>query len=171
MTLEHKRIPYRIEKINMRCYGDKPSSFTRMQPSGAIPVAIIDGETYRQSNDIIFALEEKFQNEKMVFGDQNRIRNLLGLERKLFSAWMYWLTSYDRNGGLKEGFISTLMEVERELQIANGRGFFLGDEFSVVDAMFAPFLERMAASMLYFKGFQIRVAPGEQTNFPFVNQW
>jgi glutathione S-transferase len=25
--LEEKRIPYTIEKINMRCYGDKPASF------------------------------------------------------------------------------------------------------------------------------------------------
>lgn len=27
MQLEEKRIPYTIEKINMRCYGDKPASF------------------------------------------------------------------------------------------------------------------------------------------------
>lgn len=27
LQLEEKRIPYTIEKINMRCYGDKPSSF------------------------------------------------------------------------------------------------------------------------------------------------
>ena len=171
MTLEQKRIPYRIEKINMRCYGDKPPSFTRMQPSGAIPVAIIDGVTYRQSNDIIFALEEKFPEEAMMSGDQDRIRELLGLERKLFGAWMYWLTSYDRNGALKEGFVSTLMEVEKELQSVNGKGFFLGDKVSVVDCMFAPFLERMAASMIYFKGFKIRVVEGERTDFPAINRW
>lgn len=27
LQLEEKRIPYVIEKINMRCYGDKPASF------------------------------------------------------------------------------------------------------------------------------------------------
>lgn len=27
MQLEEKRIPYVMEKINMRCYGDKPASF------------------------------------------------------------------------------------------------------------------------------------------------
>jgi hypothetical protein len=27
MQLEEKQIPYTIEKINMRCYGDKPGSF------------------------------------------------------------------------------------------------------------------------------------------------
>ncbi|KAL7483602.1 hypothetical protein ACHAW6_009247 [Cyclotella cf. meneghiniana] len=172
ITLEQKRIPYRITKINMRCYGDKPSSFTKLQPSGAIPVAIIDGVTYRQSNDIIFALEEKFpEAEAMVFGDEGKIRELLGLERKLFSSWMYWLTSYDANGTMRKDFISTLMEVERALQSVQGRGFFMGDKVSVVDCMFAPFLERMAASMLYFKGLKIRVADGEKTDFPAVNRW
>jgi glutathione S-transferase len=52
LTLEEKRIPYRVEKINMRCYGEKPQSFMRLQPNGAIPVAIIDGTVYNQSNDI-----------------------------------------------------------------------------------------------------------------------
>ena len=27
--LEEKRIPYTVEKINMRCYGDKPPEYTR----------------------------------------------------------------------------------------------------------------------------------------------
>ena len=52
-----KRIPYKIEKINMRCYSETPREFSRLQPSGAIPVAIIDGKVYNQSNDIIYALE------------------------------------------------------------------------------------------------------------------
>ena len=42
IALEEKQIPYRIEKINMRCYGDKPPSFQQLQPSGQILVAIID---------------------------------------------------------------------------------------------------------------------------------
>jgi len=41
-----------------------------------------------------------------------------------------------------------------------------------VDFQFAPFLERMAASLLYFKGFIIRL-PNDtsQTQFPAVNKW
>lgn len=34
--------------------------------------------------------------------------------------------------------------------------FFLGDRISMVDLVFAPFLERMVASLLYYKGFQMR---------------
>lgn len=174
MTLEFKRIPYRIEKVNMRCYGDKPASFLRMQPSGSIPVAVIDGVTYNQSNDIMYALEEAFPGYPIVPDDpkeRSKAQELLRLERTLFSAWMSWLTSGDSpNGRLRDNFISVLNQVESELSATKG-GFFLGQKASVVDFMFAPFLERMCASMLYFKGFQIRVAPGESTKFPGVNQW
>jgi hypothetical protein len=30
LQLEEKRIPYAIEKVPMRCYGQKPQSFTQM---------------------------------------------------------------------------------------------------------------------------------------------
>lgn len=33
LQLEEKRIPYTIEKINMRCYGDKPASFMAKVPA------------------------------------------------------------------------------------------------------------------------------------------
>ena len=173
MTLEQKRIPYRVEKINMRCYGEKPASFTRMQPSGNIPVCIIDGVTYNQSNDIMYALEEQFpENESMVPNDPNlrmKAQELLRLERTLFSAWMYWLTSGGKN--LRTNFIAVLNDVEGELAAAKGGDFFLGEKVSIVDMMFMPFLERMCASLLYYKGFCIRVPPGERTDFPAVNRW
>ena len=39
LCIEERRIPYRVEKVNMSCYGDKPMSFRMLQPSGQIPVA------------------------------------------------------------------------------------------------------------------------------------
>ena len=173
MTLEEKRIPYRVEKINMRCYGDKPAAFTRMQPSGQIPAAVIDGKVFGQSNDILADLEsEAFAEYKSLRPDADqepRAQELLRLERRLFSAWMYWLTS---SGGRqnKATFTETLEEVERAL--AKGGGpFFMGESVTLVDFQYAPFLERMAASLLYYKGFQIRVAPGASTDYPAVNRW
>lgn len=171
MCLEEKRIPYRVEKINMRCYGEKPASFSRMQPSGAIPVAVIDGKVYNQSNDIIFALEQLFPHAKSLApnSDEGRARaqTLLRLERNLFSQWMAWLTG----GYGKENFIEVLRNVDYELQSSTGGDFFMGKDVTLVDFMFAPFLERIAASMLNFKGYQIRVASGEPTEFPAVNKW
>lgn len=153
----------------MNCYGDKPAEFRRLQPSGQIPVAIIDGRVYRQSNDILLALEELFPEHKSLQppkGQEARANGLLGLERQLFSAWMYWLTGSQR---YEENFISTLNVVERELSQVGP--FFCGQDVSMVDFMFASFLERIAASLLYFKGFQMRVAPGKPTDFPAINRW
>lgn len=33
LQLEEKRIPYVVQKVNMRCYGDKPKSFFSLNPS------------------------------------------------------------------------------------------------------------------------------------------
>ena len=82
---------------------------------------------------------------------------------------MYWLTSGGKN--LRTKFVSVLNDVEGELAAAKGGDFFLGEKVSIVDMMFMPFLERMCASLLYYKGFCIRVPPGERTDFPAVNRW
>ena len=130
MSLEEKRIPYRIEKVNMRCYGDKPQSFLKVQPSGNIPVAIIDGQVYGQSNDILYALEEKFNKEgyKSLLPNDSALRarasELLRLERQIFGAWMYWLTGNNPQR-FREDFERTLSIVEDELQNSPG-DFFLG---------------------------------------------
>ena len=34
--------------------------------------------------------------------------------------------------------------------------FFLGQDFSVVDCVFLPYVERMNASLFYYKGFTLR---------------
>ena len=55
----------------------------------------------------------------------------------------------------KRGFIATMDAVDREMQAAGGP-FFLGKELSLVDVVFSPFLERIAASIYYYKGFVVR---------------
>jgi glutathione S-transferase len=174
LALEAKQVPYRVEKINMRCYGEKPASFMRMQPGGQIPVAQINGRVYGQSNDILQALEDQFPNSKRSLMPpanlQAQAQQLFGLERQLFSAWMYWLTGRSGADRARKEFIDVLTYVDEVLQKADGP-FFLGKDISMVDIQFAPFLERMAASLLFFKGFMIRVPPGVNTDFPGINAW
>jgi len=145
--------------------------FRMIQPSGNIPVAEIDGVLYTQSNDIMGALESLVPGSAL---DNGRARELLGLERQLFSAWMYWLTGSSR---ARSSFEAVLQTVEEELgkQNANpnSKGFFMGDEVTYVDFMYAPFLERIAASLLYYKAFQIRY-PNEIADtcpYPNINKW
>lgn len=171
MTLEAKQIPYKVEKVNMRCYGEKPASFMKIQPGGQIPVAIINGRVYGQSNDILRVLEELPQSKRSLSPPANlrsQAEQLYRLERQLFSGWMGWLTS----GWGKDQFIETLKHVDSVLQDADGP-FFLGKDFSLVDVQFAPFLERTVASLLYYKGFVIRVPSSERANaeYPGINAW
>jgi glutathione S-transferase len=175
MFLEEKQIPYRVEKINMRCYGDKPLSFQMLQPSGQIPVATIKtrGEsiTLRQSNDIMAALEEHFPQRSLrpPAALETQAKFLLKLERTLFSAWMYWLTagrSGNEDTAAKSQFESVLLQVETALRESEGP-YFCGKSISLVDIQFTPFLERMVASLLYYKGYEIRGS----TKFPHLNIW
>jgi glutathione S-transferase len=91
-----------------------------------------------------------------------RAQELLRLERKIFSYWMYWLASGDDSSGrLKSQFVEVLNQVEKALTA--GGPFFMGKDVSMVDFMFAPFLEPISTSMIYFKGFPVRVADGTPT--------
>lgn len=59
------------------------------------------------------------------------------------------------------------MEVVEEELGAQGGPYFLGAEYSLVDVIFAPFLERIAASLAYYKGFIVRGAG----RFPNLERW
>ena len=60
---------------------------------------------------------------------------------------------------------AALTEVDAALRLSGGP-YFLGPSLSLVDILFVPFLERMAASLPYFKGFQSR-SPA----FPNLLRW
>ena len=170
LTLEEKRVPYKIEKVNMNCYGEKPNWFWAMQPSGGIPVAKLDGNVIRESNDIIMAVERTFPDRPMLpqEGEANydRVQPLLRLERELFSSWFRWLTSPSQDGAQRLNFEALLKRVDGELK-AGGGPYFLGAELSLVDCFFAPFLERMAASLPYYKGLTLRA----NAAWPRVEAW
>lgn len=85
---------------------------------------------------------------------------LLQLERDIFGLWCRWLyrplegASEER---AREAFAKAMEMVDGALAKVGGGGpFFLGDAISMVDIMTVPFLERQAASLLYWKGFKIR---------------
>ena len=178
LLLEEKGVSYDLTKINMRCYGDKPASFLRLNPSGTLPAAVIDGKSLTDSSDIVRVLEAVFPEKPMLPPEGTRARaladQLLWLERGVFSAWMRHVTSAWADEENRKGVELALMAVEDALASTAGP-YFLGspaegagedtaspndDGFSYVDIAFAPFLERLAASELYFKGLAIRQPPG-----------
>ncbi|WP_414563524.1 MULTISPECIES: glutathione S-transferase family protein [unclassified Anabaena] len=157
LWLEEKQIPYRIEKVTMFCYGEKESWYKRKVPSGMLPAIELDGRIIKESDDILIALEKVFAPLSQGMEDR-RVLPLRQLERLLFRAWCIWLCSRadssqqeQRN---REQFISVVTRVEEAL----GRTpspYFL-DSFGIVDVIFTPYLERMNASLYYYKGYSLR---------------
>lgn len=85
LQLEEKQIPYRVEKVPLRCYGEKPRSFFQVSPRGGLPAATIKGKTLTESNDIMFLLEKEFPSHTPMYphpSDPNhsRAEHLLRLE-------------------------------------------------------------------------------------------
>ncbi|CAE7933018.1 DHAR3 [Symbiodinium necroappetens] len=168
LLLEEKQIPYNVKRVNMACYGNKPPEFLALQPNGQIPVAVIDGEVLRSSDAIIERIlrmngASSEVDQSLDPFDDAQSTNLLRLERQLFSAWLGWLC----RGGGRPDFERTLRKVEDTLSSRSSGPYFLGDRFSLVDIMYAPFIERAVASLAYFKGYNIR----DRAAFPAINAW
>ncbi len=166
LWLEEKQIPYRIEKITMFCYGKKEAWYKRKVPSGMLPALELDGRLITESDDILLALERTFG--PLAYGMQDRqVMPLRQLERLLFRAWCYWLCYQSRSPREeqhnREQFIQVVAQVEDALSQTPGP-FFL-DPFSTADVIFTPYVERMNASLYYYKGYSLR-----EEN-PYLSAW
>ena len=65
----------------------------------------------------------------------------------------------------KQGFMQVASIVDQALASTSGP-FFLED-FSTADVVFVPYVERMNASLFYYKGFLLR----DPTVFPNISGW
>eukprot|EP01023_Acetabularia_acetabulum_P047085 TRINITY_DN4941_c0_g1_i1.p1 TRINITY_DN4941_c0_g1~~TRINITY_DN4941_c0_g1_i1.p1 ORF type:complete len:520 (-),score=102.22 TRINITY_DN4941_c0_g1_i1:135-1694(-) len=168
--LEEKQIPYTIEKINMRCYGDKPREFMQKVPGGLLPVMEIDGKIVTESAEIAKILEREFPDNPLLppegSEDRNYVNQLMKLERALFGVWCQWLCQPYNQERAKQEYIQVLQMVDQSLAYKGGP-YFLGSELSLIDIIFVPFLERMVASLSYYKGYRIR-GTGE---WPNIENW
>ena len=172
LQLEEKKIPYRIKKINMRCYGKKTREYNRLVPSGMLPALMLDGNLLTESDTIMQAIERSFPDHRSLIPKDTDLQALgqkmLRLERYLFSTWCGWLCRGTRGEVQnKARFVEALDEVDRALTMLPGP-FFLGEDVMLVDCVFLPFVERMSASLLYYKGLRIK---GDGSAWPNINRW
>jgi glutathione S-transferase len=166
LWLEEKQIPYRIKKVTMFCYGKKEAWYKRIVPSGMLPAVELDGAIITESDDILIALEQEF--DPLVWGmNEPRILSLRKLERLLFRAWCNWLCQRTKSPFVtwqsqssqqelrnREQFIDVVAMVEQALGSTSGPYFL--EEFSTADVIFTPYVERMNASLYYYKGYSLR---------------
>ncbi|BBC24372.1 glutathione S-transferase family protein [Pseudanabaena sp. ABRG5-3] len=157
LWLEEKQIPYRIEKVTMFCYGEKESWYKRKVPSGMLPAIALDGRLITESDDILIALEQVFGSLSRSMTDA-QVLPIRRLERILFRSWCEWLcrpiVSAKQEQRHREQFIEVMQKVEEVLGSTPSRYFL--DEFGTADVIFTPYVERMNASLYYYKGYSMR---------------
>ena len=157
LWLEEKKIPYRIEKVTMFCYGTKENWYKQIVPSGMLPALAIDGQIITESDDILMALERTFGPLELGMNDPT-VLPLRRLERLLFRAWCGWLCQpggwFGQEKNNRRQFVETVKKVELALQQTSGPYFL--ESFSTADVIFTPYVERMNASLYYYKGYSLR---------------
>jgi len=167
LWLEFKRIPYRIRKVTMRCYGRKEPWFLDRVPSGMLPALDLDGRLITESDEILMALEERFGplGLPMNSGEALRLRQL---ERLLFQAWCLWLCRPGlgkwADQRAREQFRQIAQRFEQELLRQEGPWLDAGAP-GTVDLVFVPYVERMNASLAYYKGYHLR------REHPAIDAW
>ncbi|MBD2159097.1 glutathione S-transferase family protein [Limnothrix sp. FACHB-1083] len=157
LWLEEKQIPYRIEKVTMFCYGQKEQWYKQKVPSGMLPALELDGYLITESDDILLALEQAFG--PLIYGMESAlVLPLRRLERFLFRAWCSWLCyptlSEQQEARNRRQFLEVVTSVEAALAATPGPYFL--DQFSTADVIFTPYVERMNASLFYYKGYSLR---------------
>ncbi len=174
LWLELKRIPYRIKKINMFCYGKKENWYLGKVNSGKLPAIELNGQIVTESDNIIFFLEKEYG----VLGSSifsKKLETVRKIEREIFRDWCNWLCreniifieSSIKQTKLKQslrkledliqnsltGFLDPINEDSNQIKPGTG------------DIIFIPYLERLNASLCYYKGFSLR------EEFPKINEW
>jgi glutathione S-transferase len=157
LWLEEKQIPYRVEKVTMFCYGEKESWYKRKVRSGMLPALELDGQIITESDDILIALEQVFGTLGQGMANP-AVLPLRQLERLLFRAWCNWLCqpvmSSQQEQRNRSQFTEVVAKVEHALA-STPSAYFLED-FGTGDVIFTPYVERMNASLYYYKGYSLR---------------
>jgi glutathione S-transferase len=157
LWLEEKQIPYRIKKVTMFCYGTKEQWYKQIVQSGMLPAIELEGRIITESDDILIALEQVYGALKYSMSDPQVIP-LRQLERLLFRAWCAWLCYPAMLPGAEKRNRKQFTEVVDivEETLANTSSPYFLDDFSVADVVFTPYVERMNASLYYYKGYSLR---------------
>ena len=166
LWLEEKGIPYRVRKVTMVCYGQKESWYRQLVPSGMLPALELDGQMITESDRILLALEAAFGPLRLAMEDPE-VLPLRRLERLLFRAWCQWLCVPHQGASAESQAAQAFdrMAAAMAEALLATPGPFLLEEISTADLVFVPYVERMGASLAYYKGYLLR------RRHPAIDRW
>ncbi|MEH2128499.1 glutathione S-transferase family protein [Nostoc sp.] len=169
-ALEEKEIPFATEFIDLN---NKPKWYTDLVSTTLVPAAKIEDKLVYESKDILLALEERFGP------------TLLPEDPEENTVARQWLEDAETNGvrdiaykflrqppedphelaSLQAAFEAKLDELEQLLGKYPGPYFL--STFSVVDITYSPHLDRLAANLPVYRGYQLKGNP----RYPRINAW
>ena len=170
-ALEEKEIPFATEFIDL---SNKPKWYTDIVPTTLVPAAKIEGNLIYESKDILLALEEKFPTPALLpeNPEENAAARQLveesetnGLRDIAYKFLREAPADADELANLQAAFAAKLDELEQTL--AKYPGPFFVSTFSLVDIMYSPHLDRLAANLPVYRGYHLKGNP----RFPRINAW
>ena len=162
-----KNVDFEVTYINLR---DKPDWFLKLSPHGKVPMLQVDGRPLFESNAIAEYLDEKIPP---------RLHPEDAFQRARHRAWTDFVPLFA--SGLGGVYVKEPEKREKAMEVARqhvgkledaisverngGDGpFFSGPDLCLVDAAYAPFLQR-------FSMVEPMIESGLMADFPLVSGW
>lgn len=169
-ALEEKEIPFATEFIDLF---NKPKWYADLVPTTLVPAVKIDSQFVHESKDILLALEERFgatllpdhSEENAIARQWIEEAETSGVKEAGYKFLLGRTSEADELATLQTAFEVKLDELEQALGQYPGPYFL--STFSLVDIMYSPHLDRLAASLPVYRGYSIKGNP----RFPQINAW
>ncbi len=170
-ALEEKQIPFETEFIDL---SNKPQWYLDLVPTALVPAAKIDGNLVYESKDILLALEQRFPETPLLPDDptENAIARQWvedaetnGFKEAGYKFLREVTTDASELANLQATFAAKLDELEQTL--GKYPGPFFVSSLSLVDLMYSPHLDRLAANLPVYRGYHIKGNP----RYPRLNAW
>ena len=167
IILRAKAIEFEVTYINLR---EKPDWFLEISPHGKVPVLSVEGQPLFESNAICEYLDEQVAPQLHPADPIKRARNRAWTDfvpdfAKGLSGIYYTKDRDAFDEGLKNA-PARLTKLEEAIAAERGNEgpYFNGDTLCLVDAAYAPFLQRFAMVEGWAK-------TGVLADFPLVQAW
>ncbi|MFN6537010.1 MAG: glutathione S-transferase family protein [Nostoc sp. EkiNYC01] len=170
-ALEEKEIPFTTEFIDL---SNIPQWYRDLVPTSLVPGTKIEGKLVYESKDILLALEERFSSPPLLPEDpqENAIARQWvedaetnGFREIAYKFLRQTPTDADELANFQAAFEAKLDELEQALGKYSGPYFV--SSFSLVDIMYSPHLDRLAANLPVYRGYHIKGNP----RFPRIDAW
>ena len=167
IMLRAKKVDFDVTYIDLR---DKPDWFLEISPHGKVPVLKVDDEVLFESNAIAEYLDETVEPRMHPADPIKRARNRAWTDfipqfSSAFADVVYAKTREAMEEAL--GKVPKVLDpVEEALAMERGNDgpYFNGDQMSLVDAAYAPFLRRFAIADEFLK-------TGLLKDYPLIQAW